>query len=109
MTIRIPDHPRAAAGVRRARGLGGLVGFLLGGWLAHRAGLPDFDVLLRALGAGIGVHCLAWLLAVAYWRAAIQAELETARARREEAVREAADRVLREAAAAAQEPVGEPI
>jgi hypothetical protein len=99
VTLRIGEHPRARAGVRRARGFGGLFAFLLGAWLAHGAGLPGTDVVLRALLAGIGGHCAAWLLAIAYWRAAILAELETARRTRELALAEAADRLMRETAA----------
>jgi hypothetical protein len=101
--LRIGQHPRARNGVRRARGVGGLVGFVLGAWLAHAAALPLTDVLLRGLLAGVGAHCAAWLLAVTYWRAAILAELETARRRREIALAEAADRLLRETAAAGQQ------
>jgi hypothetical protein len=103
--LRIAEHPRARNGVRRARGFGGLVGFALGAWLAHGAALPLTDVLLRGLLAGVGAHCAAWLLAVTYWRAAILAELETVRRRREVALAEAADRVMREAAAAGQQTV----
>jgi hypothetical protein len=99
--IRIADHPRAARSIARTRATAGVVGFLIGAWLAHGAGLPSFDVLLRALVTGIGAHCVGWLAALVYWRAAIMAELEAARVRREAALAEAADRVMREAAAQA--------
>ncbi len=99
VVLRVADHPRARRAVRRARGFGGLAGFIVGAYLAHGAGLPGFDVMLRALLAGIGMHCIAWLLAVTYWRAAILAELETVRRRRELALSEAAGNVLRETAA----------
>ena len=98
--LRIADHPRAAAGVRRMRGGAGLAGFVLGALLAHRAGLPGFDVLARALVCGIAAHCVGWVFAVTYWRGAMLAELEAVRARRERAMAERADRVLRDAAAA---------
>ncbi len=98
MTISITGHPRAQRGVRRARAAAGLAGFLVAALMAHRASLPTFDVLVRALAAGIIAHVVAWRLAVAYWRAAILAELETAR-RKRHAVREDAERVLRQAAA----------
>jgi hypothetical protein len=100
--LRIAEHPCARAGVRRARGLGGLAGFLIGAWLAHRVALPVTDVLARGLLTGIGCHVAAWLLAIAYWRAAILAELETARRSREAALEDAADRVMRETAAQAE-------
>ncbi len=112
VVIGIAAHPRAARGVRRARAYAGLGGFLLGAYLAHGAGLPAFDVLLRALLAGIGAHVAGWLLAIAYWRAAILAELEAARAHRDALLAEAraaaesraqaaADTLLRDTAASA--------
>jgi hypothetical protein len=99
-TIAVSQHPRAVRGVRRTRAAAGLAGFLVGAWLAHGAGLPAFDVLLRALLAGIGTHVAGWFFAVAYWRTAILAELEAAR-RRRDAAHEAADRLLRDTADAA--------
>ena len=99
MTISVREHPRAQRGVRRTRAAAGLAGFLVAALLAHRAGLPSFDVLVRALIFGIVAHVVGWRLAVAYWRAAVLAELEAAH-RKRTAVRENAERVLREAAAA---------
>ncbi len=99
MTISVREHPRACRGVRRARAAAGLAGFLIAALMAHRAHLPAFDVLVRALVAGVVAHVVGWRLAVAYWRAAILAELEAAR-RKRRAVRDDAERVLREAAAA---------
>jgi hypothetical protein len=101
--IGISAHARAARGVRRARARAGLAGFVIAAWIAHGAGLPAFDVLLRALLTGIGAHIVGWLFAIAYWRAAILAELETARVGREEALaaarsKAAADTVMRDAA-----------
>jgi hypothetical protein len=101
MTIRIADHPRAVRSIARIRSLAGLIGFVIGAYLAHGAGLPAFDVVLRALLTGVGLHCVGWLAALAYWKAAIYAELEAARARREQELAEAADRVMRMAAEAA--------
>jgi hypothetical protein len=71
----VANHPRAAASVRRMKGLGGLVGFGLAAWLAHRAGLPATRVLERALLVGIGSYLLAWACAVAVWRQIVLAEL----------------------------------
>jgi hypothetical protein len=100
VTITVAEHPRAVVSVRRARALAGLAGFLLGALLAHKAALPTFDMLLRALMSGVAAHMVGWMFAIAYWRAVIQAELEVARQRRAQA-REEADRVLRETAEAA--------
>lgn len=71
----VANHPRAAASVRRMKGLGGLVGFGIAALLAHGAGLPITSVLERALAVGIGGYLLAWACAVAVWRQIVLAEL----------------------------------
>jgi len=71
----VANHPRAAASVRRMKGLGGLVGFGLTALLAHRAGLSPTHVVERALLVGIGGYLLAWACAVAVWRQIVLAEL----------------------------------
>lgn len=81
--MRLTEHPRARAGIRRAKGAAGLVVFLLTGLLALRAGLPGPDAAIRALVAGIGAYFVAWGVAVTVWRQLALAELETARERRE--------------------------
>ena len=93
----IGAHPRAKRGVRRARSAAGLAAFIIAALVAHRANLPAFDVLIRALVAGVVAHVVAWRLAVAYWKAVIVAELEAVH-RKRRAVRDNAERVLREAA-----------
>ena len=81
--MRLSDHPRARAGIRRAKGGAGLLIFLLVGLLSLRAGLPVADAGLRALGAGVVAYFLAWGVAVTVWRQVALAELEAARERRE--------------------------
>lgn len=71
----VANHPRAAASVRRMKGLGGLAGFGIGALLAHSAGLSMVSVLERALLIGIGAYLLAWACAVAVWRQIVLAEL----------------------------------
>jgi hypothetical protein len=71
----VANHPRAAASVRRMKGLAGLIGFGLAALLAHRAGLSPTRVLERALLIGIGSYLLAWACAVAVWRQLVMAEL----------------------------------
>lgn len=71
----VANHPRAAASVRRAKGLGGLIGFGIAAFLSHRAGLSTPRMLERALLVGIGSYLIAWACAVAVWRQIVLAEL----------------------------------
>lgn len=74
----VAAHPRARAQVRRAKGIGGLAGFVIAGYLSLKAGVPGDQVGLRALGAGIGGYMLAWAAAVTVWRHLVMAELRAA-------------------------------
>jgi len=74
----IANHPRARYQVRRAKGWGGIAGFAIAGYLSYKAGVPTFDVGLRALVAGIVGYMLAWMCAVTVWRHLVQAELRAA-------------------------------
>jgi hypothetical protein len=71
----VAGHPRAAAQVRRAKGLGGVGGFALAAMLGLQAGIPPDQVGERALGAGVAGYMLAWACAVAVWRHLVLAEL----------------------------------
>lgn len=83
LEMRLTEHPRARAGIRRTKGWAGLAGFLLVGLLSLRAGLPEPEAVLRGLAAGIAAYLLAWFVAVTVWRQLALAELEQARRRRE--------------------------
>lgn len=74
----VANHPRARDQVRRAKGWGGIAGFAIAGYLSYKAGVPTFDVGLRALVAGIVGYMLAWMCAVTVWRHLVQAELRAA-------------------------------
>ena len=74
----VANHPRASYQVRRAKGWGGIAGFAIAGYLGYKAGIPTFDVGLRALVAGIVGYMLAWMCAVAVWRHLVIAELRAA-------------------------------
>ena len=74
----IANHPRARYQVRRAKGWGGIAGFAIAGYLSYKAGVPTFDVGMRALVAGIVGYMLAWMCAVTVWRHLVQAELRAA-------------------------------
>jgi hypothetical protein len=89
----IAAHPRAARSVARAKGWGGLIGFVLAGYLS----LPTNTLAgagLRALVAGVVCYVAAWAGAVFVWRRLVMLELrsreqqiaaavQAARARRE--------------------------
>jgi hypothetical protein len=74
----VANHPRARYQVRRAKGWGGIAGFAIAAYLGHQAGIPTFDVVERALAAGIVGYMLAWACAVTVWRHLVLAELKAA-------------------------------
>lgn len=76
----VAAHPRAALHVARAKGWGGLLGFLLGGYLS----LPTSTLAgaaLRALLAGVACYLVAWAGTVLVWRQLVMLELARARER----------------------------
>ena len=80
--VRLSAHPRAQRSIARTKAIGGLVGFLTGFWLASKAGLPSWDVGVRALAGGIAGYVLLWLFAVTFWRQYAMAEYRAAAKRR---------------------------
>ena len=91
LEMRLSEHPRARAGIRRSKGWAGLVAFLLIGLLSLQAELPATEAALRALAAGVAAYLLAWFVAVTVWRQLAMAELERARERREARLAELED------------------
>jgi hypothetical protein len=73
--ICVAGHPRSASGVRRAKGLGGLLGAALAMILAQAAHLPLFDVLLRGLAGGIVGQLVLWGVAIAVARQLVIAQV----------------------------------
>jgi hypothetical protein len=71
----VAAHPRASYQVRRAKGWGGIAGFAIAAYLSHQAGVPTFDLGLRAIAAGLAGYMLAWACAVTVWRHLVVAEL----------------------------------
>ena len=66
---------RAAAEIKRWKGIGGMSGFAvtaLGAWM-HGELLTS--VLLRALIGGVAGYMIAWVAAVIVWRRIIRAEI----------------------------------
>lgn len=81
--MRLSDHPRARASIRRIKGAVGLGAFLLVLLLSLRAGLLPAEAAARALIGGIAAYFVAWMIAVTVWRQIALAELEAARERRQ--------------------------
>ncbi len=79
--MKLSEHPRAARHIRAAKGWGGLVGFGAVAVLSFGAGVPDFEVGLRALAGGVAGYVVAWTGAVHVWRHLAVAELRAAQRR----------------------------
>jgi hypothetical protein len=69
------EDERAMAGIKRAKGFGGLAGFGLTALASYMHGELMVSVLLRALAGGVIGYLVAWLAAVTVWRRIIRAEL----------------------------------
>lgn len=76
--ISLADHPRAAAGVRRAKAWAGLLAFFVTGLGSHLSGMALDGSAVRALVAGVVSYMVVWALAVAVWRAYLRAEARSA-------------------------------
>src|SRR3978361_404907 len=74
----VANPPRARSHGRRAKGWGGIVGFAIAAYLAHKATVPIAVGGLRALAAGVAGYVVAWGCAVAVWRHLVIAELRAA-------------------------------
>lgn len=81
--IKLTEHPRARASIRRTKGLAGLGVFVLVGLLSLRGGSLPAEALARALIGGIAAFFVSWALAVTIWRYVALGELEAARERRQ--------------------------
>jgi hypothetical protein len=71
----VAAHPRAARAVARAKSWGGLIGFVLGGYLS----LPTNTLAaagLRALIAGVVCYVATWAAAVFLWRRLVILEIK---------------------------------
>jgi hypothetical protein len=91
LKVSIAAHPRAKAGVRRARTRAALIAFVLVLILNLLGDQTAFDAVWRALLAGIVVNLVVWRCAIVVWRHIIQSEIrqvEEARAARRREERE---------------------
>ncbi|HEX4465993.1 MAG TPA: hypothetical protein VH025_02300 [Solirubrobacteraceae bacterium] len=71
----IAAHPRATRSVQRAKSWGGLIGFLVGGYLS----MPTHTVAAagaRALMAGVICYVAVWAGAVFIWRRLVVLEIK---------------------------------
>jgi type VI protein secretion system component VasK len=89
VTVSISAHPRAKAGIRRARTRAALIAFALVLVLNLAGDQTAFDATWRALIAGIVVNVIAWRCAIMVWRHIVisevrQLEEERAEQRREQ-------------------------
>lgn len=71
----VAAHPRAARSVARAKGWGGLAGFLIAGYLSLPTGTLA-GAALRALVAGSVCYVAAWAGAVFVWRRLVVLEIK---------------------------------
>lgn len=74
--LSLAAHPRAVRRVAQAKSWGGLLGFLLGGYLSlstHTLAEAGF----RALVAGVVCYAIVWAGAVFLWRHLVVAELRS--------------------------------
>jgi hypothetical protein len=89
--ISVAAHPRSASAVRRAKGLGGLLGAVLASLLALRAGLPPLDAMVRGIAGGVVGYIVLWAVAIAVARQLVIAEVRTRYAEVARAAAAAAD------------------
>jgi hypothetical protein len=70
----VAAHPRAARAVARAKGWGGLLGFLIAGYTALSTN-TFADAMLHALVAGVVCYVVVWAGAVFMWRRLVMLEV----------------------------------
>ena len=90
--ISVAQHPRATRSIRRSKAWAGLLALALVGLLSWRAGVPPFEVGVRALLAGIALYLVVWAAGVALWQRIVvqEAKAEAERRRDERAAQIAA-------------------
>ena len=100
----VSAHPRARRSISRTKAWGGLLTFALVALLSYRAGVPAFEIGVRALVAGIAGYLVAWCAAVALWQRLVVQEIKEQTERRR-AQHEAALERMKAAQEAADEVV----
>jgi hypothetical protein len=106
LVVSIAAHPRAKAGIRRARTRAAFGAFMLVLAL-NLVGHQDlFDAVWRALLAGIVVNVIVWRSAIVVWRHIILAEVRHEEERRVESYRARQEALKKLAEAAAEQQRG---
>ncbi len=98
----VSANPRAAESIRRAKGWGGLAGFLIATYLSLNASVPIAGALERGLIAGAAGYLLAWACSVTIWRQLMISQLREAAEQAKQARQQRAE------AAAAQPTIEQP-
>ena len=75
LVVSIAQHPRAKAGIRRARTRGALIVFALVLVLNLIGDQDLFDAVWRALLAGIVANVVIWRFAIVTWRHIVISEV----------------------------------
>jgi hypothetical protein len=103
LVVSIAQHPRAKAGIRRARTRGALIVFALVLAINLYSEQELFDAVWRALLAGIVANVVIWRFAIVIWRHIVISEVrqlederaEQLKAQQEEREKHAAEQQAR--------------
>ena len=103
LVVSIAQHPRAKAGIRRARTRGALIVFALVLAINLYGDQELFDAVWRALLAGIVANVVIWRFAIVIWRHIVISEVrqleeeraEKLKAQQEEREKRAAEQQAR--------------
>ena len=93
LTVSISAHPRAKAGVRRARTRAAFLAFVLVLVLNLLGDQTLFDAVWRALLVGIVVNVVVWRCAIVVWRHIILSEIRQVEEERAERRRQEIERM----------------
>ena len=101
LVVSIAQHPRAKAGIRRARTRGALIVFALVLAINLYSDQELFDAVWRALLAGIVANVVIWRFAIVIWRHIVISEVRALEEERMEKIK--AQQAERERLAAEQQ------
>ena len=96
--VSISQHPRAQAGIRRARTRAAFLAFIAVFALNVVGDQELFDAVWRALLAGIIVNVVVWRCAIVVWRHIVLNELQQVAEHRQEQMRQHQERLEKLAA-----------
>jgi hypothetical protein len=82
--VRLSQHPRAQASIKRAKAIGGLAGFAVSFFIAQSHGVAAFETGVRSLAGGIAGYVLIWGAAIIVWRQVAIGEYKNAERKRAE-------------------------